>query len=197
MAANKRNKWQRERDLELISRECLRGKTQEELARLCGVSQAQIHYDLKVLHKRWLESSQINMAEAKAKELAKIDALEKTYAEAWERSLKEKETKTAEKTTAGQSGRTRALSRQEQRDGNPAFLAGIQWCIEQRCKILGLVPKEGPPQPAAPSVNVAIQQDSVGLTDDEKRLVIDFRRQRQLAAQSASAPTGVSLGVPL
>jgi hypothetical protein len=26
----------------------------------------------------------------------------------------------------------------EQRDGNPAFLAGVMSCIERRCKLLGL-----------------------------------------------------------
>jgi hypothetical protein len=185
MAANKRTKWERERDLERISREYLRGKTQQEMAQLFGVSQAQISYDLKVLHKRWLDASLLNMAQAKARELAKIDALERTYAEAWESSLKDKETKTAEKTTAGPSGRTRALSRQEQRDGNPAFLAGIQWCIEQRCRILGLVHKEVPLEPAAPTINVAVQQITTGLTDDEKRLIIDLQRKRLAADQSA------------
>jgi hypothetical protein len=185
MAANKRTKLERERDLQKISQEYLRGKTQQEMAQLFGVSQAQVSYDLKVLKRRWFKASLLNMAEAKARELAKIDALERKYAEAWERSLKDKETKTAEKTTAGPAGRTRAVSRQEERDGNPAFLAGIQWCIEQRCKILGLVHKEMPPQPAAPTVNVAIQQVTAGLTDDEKRLIIELRRKRLAAGQSA------------
>jgi hypothetical protein len=43
----------------------------------------------------------------------------------------------------GESNRTKATSRQEQRDGNPAFLDGIERCIEQRCRILGIVQKSG------------------------------------------------------
>jgi hypothetical protein len=51
----------------------------------------------------------------KAQELAKIDALERTYYEAWERSIEHKETKTAEKTNGGDAERIKAISRQEQR----------------------------------------------------------------------------------
>jgi hypothetical protein len=185
VAANKRTKLERERDLERTSREYLCGKTQQEMAQLFGVSQAQISYDLKVLQRRWLKSSLINIAEAKARVLARIDALERTYWEAWQRSLIEKETKTAEKTSVGASGRTRALSRQEQRDGNAAFLAGVQWCIELRCRILGIAHKEVPPEPVAPAINVAIQHVTAGLTDEEKRLIIELRRKRLAAVQQA------------
>jgi hypothetical protein len=185
MAANKRTKLERERDLERISQAYLRGKTQQEMAQLFGVSQAQISYDLKVLQKRWLKSSLENITAAKAKELAKIDALERTYREAWERSCQDREVKTEEQTTAGKSSRSRILSRQEQRDGNPAFLAGIQWCIEQRCKIWGIAHEDVPPEPAAPTINVAIQQIIAGLTDEEKRVIMELRRKRLAAEQPA------------
>src|ERR1700687_1293001 len=115
MPANSRTKLERERDLDKLARHYLRGKTHLELADIFGVSRQQISYDLQALHQRWLKSALVNVDAAKSKELAKIDTLERTYYEAWERSVQHKETKTAEKTTAGHSDRTKAVSRQEQR----------------------------------------------------------------------------------
>jgi hypothetical protein len=31
----------------------------------------------------------------------------------------------------------KAAMRKEERDGNPEFLKGVQWCINKRCEILG------------------------------------------------------------
>jgi len=134
----------------------------------------QISYDLKVLQKRWLESSLVNFDQARAKELAKIDALERTYYEAWEGSLVEKETKTAEKTTGGASDRIKAVSRHEHREGNPAFLAGVQWCIEQRCKILGI------DQGGTVNVNVSQNNLIMGMTSEEFRALPNEEKIRIL-----------------
>jgi hypothetical protein len=149
MAKNTRTQLERERDLDSLATHYLHGKTHTELASLFGVSRQQITYDLRTLQQRWLASSLVNFDAAKAKELAKIDALERTYYEAWERSLGQKETKTAERTSGVATDRVKAVSRQEQRDGNPAFLLGIQWCIQQRCKVLAIVQK--------PSTEVNVQ----------------------------------------
>jgi hypothetical protein len=36
--------------------------------------------------------------------------------------------------------------RKEAREGNPAFLAGVQWCINKRCEIFGFdAPKKNEP----------------------------------------------------
>jgi hypothetical protein len=165
MAKNTRTKAERERDLDQLATHFLRGKTHTELAALFGVSRQQITYDLKTLQQRWLTSALVNVDAAKAKELAKIEALERIYHEAWERSVEQKETKTAERTSGVASDRVKAVSRQEQRDGNPAFLAGIQWCIEQRCKALGIVQKPGT------EVNVQVNNNNAlvleGITMEE------------------------------
>src|SRR3974377_1494082 len=108
MAKNTRSKWERERDPDTMATHHLHGKTHTELATIFGVSRQQITYDLRTLQQRWLASSLVNFDAAKAKELAKIDALERTYYEAWERSLRQKETKTAEKTSGVASERVKA-----------------------------------------------------------------------------------------
>jgi hypothetical protein len=164
MSANTRTKWERERDLDRLATHYLSGKSHSELAGIFGVSRQQIGYDLKTLDKRWRASALVNFDAAKAKELAKVEFLERTYHEAWQRSVGQKETKIAEKTTGAASDRYKAVSRQEQRDGNPAFLTGIQWCIEQRCKILGIVQKPGT------EVNVQVNNNTLtlaGLSMDE------------------------------
>ena len=84
----------------------------------------------------------MDLNEAKARELAKVDALEIEYWKAWENSLKDAEVFITEK-VGTQKGtnmdkRGKEVFRREGQTGNPSFLAGIQWCINKRCEILGL-----------------------------------------------------------
>jgi hypothetical protein len=170
MAANKRSKLERERDLQRISHEYLHGKTQQEMAQQFGVSQAQISYDLKILQKRWFKSSLENIAAVKARELAKIDALERAAWDAWE------------------------VSRKGQPEGNPTFLARVQWCIAQRCKILG-IGQECLAPAAPPQINVAFQRITAHLTDKQKRQVIELTGEQQSAEQPTEALSS-DCGVP-
>lgn len=134
MAAPKRTKHQRELDLERISAMYLTGLSQDEIARRVGVSQGQVSYDLKEIHRRWREQTTLNIDEAKQRELERIDVLERTYWDAW-RLSKEERTKTR---TSSKGQDKSASIEKESLTGNPAYLAGVQWCIEQRCKLLGL-----------------------------------------------------------
>ena len=143
MARPSRTKLERERDLAMIADYYLSGRTQADIAKRLHVSRQQVGYDVKVLQKRWQAAALQKIDRAKWEELAKIDNLEREHWRAWRRSCRAKETKTAEKATGADRDRTKAVSRHEQRDGNPIFLAGIQWCIAQRCTILGLnAPKQ-------------------------------------------------------
>jgi predicted transcriptional regulator len=139
MAANKRTRAQRENDLEKLSEFTLAGKSQTEMAQLLGISQSQVSQDLKKLDDRWQKALH-NKGLHKAREIAKLNRLEMMLNEGWERSLKPKETKIAEKITGGKSERTKAVSRHEQRDGNPAYTTAILAVIDKRCKLLGLNP---------------------------------------------------------
>jgi predicted transcriptional regulator len=116
----------------------LHGKTQWEIAGLCGTNQATISRDLKALRAEWLKASVWDVNELIGRELMKIDYLEQEYIAAWDRSKGRKEITATERTDAGNAQRGKASVRHEDRDGNPAFLQGIQWCIEKRCKLLGL-----------------------------------------------------------
>jgi hypothetical protein len=135
MPPRKRTKFQRESHLEAVTEMYLRGKFQSEIAAALNISQPQVSYDVWIIQKRWRESSLVNWDEARAKELERIDSLEREYWAAWEASKTERTKKRQRK---GATGAIDASIETEQRDGNPAFLAGVIACIDRRCKILGL-----------------------------------------------------------
>lgn len=95
--------------------------------------------DLRKIRGMWLESAVRDFDTMRSQELAKVDKLEATYWEAWDRSLSEFEKKSVKRKTLETGGQEVSEEvAKEKRDGNPAFLAGVERCIERRCKILGL-----------------------------------------------------------
>ena len=134
MSAPKRTEFEREAQLVEIKDLYLRGETQMSIAAKFNLSQSQISRDISTLHRRWRESSLIDINEAKQRELERLDALEREYWTAWEASKGEQQ-----RSTAGKTGDvSRAQIVKFESAGDPRFLAGVQWCVEQRCKILGL-----------------------------------------------------------
>jgi transcriptional regulator with XRE-family HTH domain len=117
-----------------IAADYLRGMSQPKLAEKYGVSQPTVSRDLEYIRHEWLKSTLIDFNEAKARELAMIDDIQ---AEAWDAWARSKITKLKASTVDGPQGRTVSAIKEE-RDGNPQFLAIVQWAIEQRCKIFGL-----------------------------------------------------------
>jgi predicted transcriptional regulator len=112
----------------------LRGLSQAKIARRLGCSQSTVSRDLEAVRAAWLADATLAMDAIKAKELAKLDELEATYWRAWERSVGEhtKTTVTDKATGAETSTTTEDLC------GDPRYLAGVERCVERRCKIPGL-----------------------------------------------------------
>jgi hypothetical protein len=79
---------------------------------------SQLAYDLRKLRSRWREAQLEPVAERMSRELAKVNHLEALYWQIWERS--------------------RQSRLGHERDGDLAALAGVQWCIERRRRLLGL-----------------------------------------------------------
>ncbi len=125
-----------------VARRYLQGEMQEQIAQSFGVTQGQISQDLKAIRAAWLASAVRDFDALKAQELAKIDAVEREYWLAWERSKKDKEISTQEGGEVDPQTRKprikKVVLRKEGQAGNPAFLAGVLTCIERRCAILGL-----------------------------------------------------------
>jgi len=127
------------RDRRKIAELYLAGWLQVDIAEKVGRAQPTVSRDLKALHQEWLADGARDFATAKARELAEIDNLEREYWRAWRASCEDAETVT-EKGRGG-SGRVTSGEKTVQRkgqSGNSSFLTGIQWCIERRCKILGV-----------------------------------------------------------
>jgi transcriptional regulator with XRE-family HTH domain len=125
-----------------VARRYLQGEMQEQIAQSFGVTQGQISQDLKAIRAAWLASAVRDFDALKAQELAKIDAVEREYWLAWERSKKDKEISVQEGGEVDPQTRKprikKVVMRRESQAGNPAFLAGVLTCIERRCSILGL-----------------------------------------------------------
>ena len=172
MAAPKRTAFERERDLERITSLYLTGKTQQAIADEIGVSREQIKYDLLTIKRRWRESTLIDINEAKHRELDRLDELERTYWDAWIKSCGERTKTRQEKTGIGIG---KASVEKENLLGNPAYLAGVQSCIEQRCKIIGLYAptrQEHTGRDGRPiATETTVKPDLSRLTLDELRLL--------------------------
>lgn len=138
MAANKRTPAERETDLIKVAGLYFQGKQQVEIAKELNVTQQQVSYDLKTLQTRWAQLSIAKIDDAKARELAKLDNLEREYWAAWLDSKKEFRSTATERSKGGKNAGTKVQIKKERRDGDPRFLDGVKSCIERRCKILGL-----------------------------------------------------------
>jgi hypothetical protein len=122
-----------------------RGLPQRQIAERLGVTQAQISVDLKAIRKEWLESSLRDFDSVKAEQLAKLDEVERSAWDSWERSSKVK--------VRMPDG---SIEEQE-RPGDPRFLDRVFSCIETRLKVIG----------AIKSPSVKVQQTQAILSWDE------------------------------
>lgn len=117
------------------------GWKQYEIAEKVRVSPSQITKDLKKIRQAWKDSYVRDFDLAKAEELAKIDGLERTYWDAWERS-KTAKTRRSVRQKGQRAGAVpediEMTDTTEESIGDVSFLRGIQWCINKRCEILGL-----------------------------------------------------------
>ena len=116
----------------------LHGVSTTEMAVRVGLTRRTVQAELVAIRDDWKGRTQIDFESAIAPQLDRVDLVEKYAFEGWERSLTRKtvETKQAVRTVNGQVDR--ATLRAETGNGDPAFLARMSWCIEQRCRILGL-----------------------------------------------------------
>lgn len=168
---NTRNHTQREQDRAKVAELYCKGWTQAEIAAEIGVTQPMVSYDLKILHQRWHAAAMEHIDTQKARELAKIDRLEREYWGAWEASKLLKETTTTEQENSTTNTRMKAQVRKEARDGDPRYLEGVRWCIDQRMKLLGTyaptrLQHQGDPDSPV-QVDTTHKFDLSGLTDEQ------------------------------
>ena len=106
----------------------LSGLTQAKIGEELEVSEGVVQSDLKAIQQEWLKSSLVDFNQLRAEQLAKIDNLERTYWEAWERSLQPVE----------EGIRNLAPTPAQLKVGNLAALQGVERCLTQRARLFGL-----------------------------------------------------------
>ena len=177
----RRNRMQREKDLAAIADRYCRGERQADIAADLGVTQQQVSYDLKELQRRWQTSALANVDAARGRELSKIDNLEREYWAAWLRSCEDAETITQRSRETADGPRKEATKATKDQVGDPRFLQGVQWCIERRCKLLGIDAPE----------KREIKIENVGLSDSERAAqiiaILEQARAREAGSPADSA----------
>jgi hypothetical protein len=141
-------KARKEANKKLIVDLYLQGHNMRDVARLASEKTGGAKFTASVVGRyvnqeiaKW-QSEKNHMIEAhKAIELAKINHLETEYWAGWLRSqdlIRAKtSTKEKDKTTGGLKV-VQVRDDQKPTPGDPRFLAGVQWCIDKRCTILGI-----------------------------------------------------------
>jgi hypothetical protein len=137
------------RDRRRVADLYLKGWLQADIAAELSIDQSTVSRDLKALQKAWMASALVDIDAVKGRELAKVDQLEREYWVAWERSCEDAETVTQK--TKGTVQRRQdddgtfvaerpaeATKVSKGQAGDPRFLQGVQWCIDKRCKIMGI-----------------------------------------------------------
>ena len=175
MAASKFTKAQRVQNLVIIEQMYFAGRPQVEIAAHIGVKPPTLTYYLKQLNESWAQRFAEALNAHKARELARLDHVEREYWRAWERSQQDAETATQKQA----KGDTEMSLTKRGSAGDPRFLEGILRCIEMRLRIVGgFAPtKIAPTDPPG-------QNEYIGRSDSE--LVSEFAR----LVDSARARTG-------
>ncbi|WP_162055040.1 hypothetical protein [Pontibacter pamirensis] len=139
-----------ERDRNIVAEYYIKGYSTRSIAKLIGetvgngytVTHNTVSKDIRALLKQWSADRINDIDQRKTIELEKLDKLERTYWEAWEKSArdhKKKSIKVSGKAKTPKEKLYREITEAEiVAYGNPSFLSGIQWCIDKRCKILGI-----------------------------------------------------------
>jgi hypothetical protein len=143
----------------IIAARYLKGEWMGDIATSMGVSIATVSRDISWMVKAWTKDAIADIDKKKGIELSKIDQLEITYWDAWKRSQQPIETVVQEgigivpaaparpagpptqalpAAPASLATKMRQTIKTEQQVGSAVFLAGVQWCIEKRCEIIGL-----------------------------------------------------------
>lgn len=184
--AAKRTERERERDKPLITDYYLKGYSYREIAQNVSatvgngysISHVTVANEINALIDEWRENSISDIERRKAIELEKLHKLEYTYWQAWHKSTQDHKTQTRmvrqARTKTTEVTETDVISM-----GNPAYLAGIERCIQTRCKILGVnaPDKKEISGPNGQPLQADDKPDYSNLTTDEKIALLELIRK--------------------
>ena len=119
----------------LVAQYYLQGRTQNDMVEAFNVSHSTVKKYLKELREEWKEKALYDFSLAKAEQLARVDEIERVSWEGFHKSVKG-----STSTTTMKSNQTNTKMRTKTKPSvsDTKWLDKIQWCVEQRSKILGL-----------------------------------------------------------
>lgn len=139
MIKKKRTNAEREADLVRVSELYVKGYNYQQIADNLSLTRRQVEKDVSALMTRWQHSYVEDIHMYKVAELEKINLIEKEAWVAWERSKGGKKINTKTLQESDQFGRSRTSSITDQEShGDIQYLQTIQWCVNQRARILGI-----------------------------------------------------------
>jgi hypothetical protein len=164
----------------------LGGKAQHEIRNLLGLNPGKgdvmVCTDLRAIREEWKRDAVRDFDEAKGKQLAKLEHLERTLWKAWERSCEEfletnvskKQVRAGKLLGVDEDGGSEMVDdtittgvSKGRRDGNPAFTAQILQVIREQAELLGLITKPGEISSSPPVVSFKIVGTS-GVAEESK-----------------------------
>lgn len=140
----KRTKEQLARDRTEEARLWCQGRTLRQIAeeitasRPYRIGYTQVRNDMEAVLKEWRSERMDLMQDHVTAELARINHMEATAWAEWDRSRLDRQRKITKRTTGDAGAKDEAGITTEGRLGDPRYLATVQWCIERRCRMLGL-----------------------------------------------------------
>ena len=191
---------QKEYYMEKIANLYVRGNTIVEISKDLVLNQSFVSICLKEIRKKWLVNQVQNYNELKAKELEKLDALERELWESWNKSKKGINKKTTSKlrraTARGDFDEDLDSNEFTDIPGDPRYLEGVQKCIAQRIKLLGLEEATKIEHSGTLSINAYSMEDRGRLTDEQKmngimRFIENLEKEGQEVYEPAFANTEV------
>lgn len=138
MVARSRTPAERDAELPRIRRMYIRGLDHQEMECQLKLSRTQVNEYLQEVRHGWVEHQSAETQHQRALALAKIDYLEATAWEAWDRSCAGAESYK----TVNDGTKKRVERNVKDKIGLPKFLDQVAWCITKRSLLLGLVPSE-------------------------------------------------------
>lgn len=184
--ATKQAKMRRDQRREKVAELYRQGLTIKEIAAGVKVHRNTIWEDLQVLHAQWLQRAETNYAAAKVRELQKLAWLESEATAAWERSQLPAVTETEETLIGSKDGNSiKNRTTRKHQAGDLKCLSEIRACVESRCRLLGLYPREQADAAEASQAGPAeLKTILAEMTDEElKAMSAPFRKYRELVTR--------------
>lgn len=100
-----------------------------------------------MVREEWQQRACMDFEQRLAEELAKIDEIEERCWDYLKQSEGQAVTRTGSRVECRPDGTPKRFTRYTEHNGRVAdmrFMDRIAWCVEMRCKLLGLVPQPGP-----------------------------------------------------